>query len=1356
MDYQPSSLTFSKKLSNGHSFSGNTIYDGVFAAPSKFSAPNFSTGVEDYREIFGGSEASLGSSIPFLELPELKEPKISVDVRSSNLDYSNIFGGFGDSTFAVPYEEFSRETNKRKKSERARTPAQRLSPPEAAKESSCNELNHDMAGETVHQVKKFNVSYNKINNGNANGTLGTNGTTYIAQLHAVQGYARLIDEDDKPVFSEVNGTVPKANVCEGITEGNNVSRVKRVVPAGETGKQTSVSGAEFQNNSSWFKSHPTDKLFDKDEVRPETLCSKPKVQHCSSLQANINIGKGEGIFRTDTPEGSCGADSPPFLYEEIDKNSVAATSAAALTKAIEEAQARIKMAKELMERKKAGMQNRVKLSSNERVKPEERKEDMVANKVNKLKKKKNHELCEEVNVPLHVSSRTKEKNPVGAFQVTADLEVQEEVRLFKEIDREATPWERPSSQVDHRLEESEASDATEQFYEVENTGEHWSTTIDLNIPSSVSAMTRNQNAMGPDIEVQEFVSSTKESTRETLSNSLRSSEGDHRQETAEPLEAAEQFYEIENSDRNWITSSEFNDVKEKKREQEPYEKPQPFVEGPKPAEEENHPEKFNEISRLNGVSGISDFGIGGGKSMPGVNVFDLEKIDQKQVARTKGENEKIAQALHESNQCEKYPIECLEDVDHMKRQSPTRDCVEKDKKEEEVFEPKECEKEHNNPYGVEDIGKRFVSRDNGEEIIEKTQFELHLGKKIANILVGDGKSEGNDNLGETGGNEKILQQDASHEEVNENRQEETCQRAEMENVEAKIDPSPGDDEKVKTTLEEQCNQGNNLRAADDLCQLDKSDNLSKFQKSTSHAENDSVEVSEEVSDAFLEPNVSGNKLESIEENYDMGDRYVPETHGFSLGLELTKIVKPMEDKMESTFLDKNDTENVDTFAINFVQNPDDQDASQFELVCNSKLYVEEVNSEMDKAEDKESDLGMSQEDDESSTETEGSDEQTWAENGITMKASELSDTSEGEGITIELNEEPRTSSSTEKDQEYQEAPISVEEKENNSQETLPCQSMETNEETHRSTVTPKESETSDSWQKDMKLEKEHLRKINEAKERERAKEERMAVERAIREARERAFAEARERAAAGRAATGARRKATAEARERVGKTSAEPDKEAKLKAQRAAVERATAEARERALEKAMSGKFASEARKQNPQHKGSSSASTSRYPNSSDHVSNTAERFDGTTDESAERHKARSERHHRITERAEKALAEKNRRDLLAQMEQAERHRLAETLDIEVKRWSSGKEGNLRALLSTLQYILGPDSGWQPIPLIDILTAAAVKKAYRKATLLVHPDKLQQRGANIQQKYICEKVFDLLKEAWNRFNVEER
>ncbi|CAJ1930225.1 unnamed protein product [Sphenostylis stenocarpa] len=352
-------------------------------------------------------------------------------------------------------------------------------------------------------------------------------------------------------------------------------------------------------------------------------------------------------------------------------------------------------------------------------------------------------------------------------------------------------------------------------------------------------------------------------------------------------------------------------------------------------------------------------------------------------------------------------------------------------------------------------------------------------------------------------------------------------------------------------------------------------------------------------------------------------------------------------------------------------------------------------------------------------------------------------------------------------------------------------------------------------------EKDHLRKMEEegVREREREKDikksmveaerererekDRMAVDRATFEARDRAFAaasEREERAAFQRATMEARFKALAEARERLEKACAEArDKsyiekettEARLKAERAAVERATAEAQDRAVEKLKNERTAFESRDRlersvsdnfcgrqdssssdmlDTQFQNSSSSTGSRHPYSLYGAASFSERSE-REGESAQRCRARLERHRRTAERAAKALAEKNMRDLLAQKEQAERNRLSETLDAEVRRWSSGKEGNLRALLSTLQYILGPDSGWQSIPLTEVITSAAVKKAYRKATLCVHPDKLQQRGASIQHKYICEKVFDLLKwildspkfkllssrlEAWNKFNSEER
>ena len=147
--------------------------------------------------------------------------------------------------------------------------------------------------------------------------------------------------------------------------------------------------------------------------------------------------------------------------------------------------------------------------------------------------------------------------------------------------------------------------------------------------------------------------------------------------------------------------------------------------------------------------------------------------------------------------------------------------------------------------------------------------------------------------------------------------------------------------------------------------------------------------------------------------------------------------------------------------------------------------------------------------------------------------------------------------------------------------------------------------------------------------------------------------------------------------------------------------------------------------------------------------------FEEVEGETEERRKARLGRHQRTQERALRAVADMNQRDLQSKMEQEERRRIADTVDVQIKRWAAGKEGNMRALLSSLQNVLSPDYGWQPVSLTDMITSASVKKVYRKATLCIHPDKVQQKGANLEQKYTAEKVFDILKEAWTKFNAEE-
>ncbi|EYU36870.1 hypothetical protein MIMGU_mgv1a001096mg [Erythranthe guttata] len=340
----------------------------------------------------------------------------------------------------------------------------------------------------------------------------------------------------------------------------------------------------------------------------------------------------------------------------------------------------------------------------------------------------------------------------------------------------------------------------------------------------------------------------------------------------------------------------------------------------------------------------------------------------------------------------------------------------------------------------------------------------------------------------------------------------------------------------------------------------------------------------------------------------------------------------------------------------------------------------------------------------------------------------------------------------------------------------------------------------------LKAERAAVEKAN-TEARERA--ERAAVQRAQAEARERAAADAKERAE--KAAAEARERTAAEAREkelREKAAVARAEAEARRRAERAAVERAAAEARERAAAEAreraanakmnqqkndndlesffnmgrestvprprtsttdpfsdqqFQNKGASEATKRPPTSSGASSniKKASPTPNFVDDLSSifggapSAVEFQEIEGETDERRRARLDRQQRTQERAAKALAEKNQRDLQAQRDQEERNRIGETLDFEIKRWAAGKEGNLRALLSTMQYVLWPECGWTPVSLTDLITGASVKKVYRKATLCIHPDKVQQKGATLQQKYIAEKVFDLLKEAWNKFNSEE-
>eukprot|EP01018_Ginkgo_biloba_P008571 Gb_26456 [translate_table: standard] len=264
------------------------------------------------------------------------------------------------------------------------------------------------------------------------------------------------------------------------------------------------------------------------------------------------------------------------------------------------------------------------------------------------------------------------------------------------------------------------------------------------------------------------------------------------------------------------------------------------------------------------------------------------------------------------------------------------------------------------------------------------------------------------------------------------------------------------------------------------------------------------------------------------------------------------------------------------------------------------------------------------------------------------------------------------------------------------------------EEKEREVKAAREAREQEEWQREEQEKERRQREREREKEKERERErerekDRIAVERATQEA-QRAAAEARLRAE--RAAV---ERANAEARERAAERAAveRAAAEARERAERAVAERAAAAARERQrrsdndLESFFGmGARPNSAPKQRPttlaassgaqsQNKGFSSeafqkASTGtppifRQPNVATNTADdwtslfrleplfiyglfalkavsSSEEFQEVPGESAERRRARLERHQRTLERAAKALAEKNDRDLQAQREQAEKH----------------------------------------------------------------------------------------------------
>lgn len=94
---------------------------------------------------------------------------------------------------------------------------------------------------------------------------------------------------------------------------------------------------------------------------------------------------------------------------------------------------------------------------------------------------------------------------------------------------------------------------------------------------------------------------------------------------------------------------------------------------------------------------------------------------------------------------------------------------------------------------------------------------------------------------------------------------------------------------------------------------------------------------------------------------------------------------------------------------------------------------------------------------------------------------------------------------------------------------------------------------------------------------------------------------------------------------------------------------------------------------------------------------------------------------------------------------------LKESLGDRIGAWRQKHKGNIRGMLGSLHTVLWEGSGWVLLGMGDLLESGQVKKAYMKANLIVHPDKVRQKHGSDEQVAIADMVFDALKEAWGQF-----
>ncbi|CAN0349766.1 unnamed protein product [Ectocarpus sp. 6 AP-2014] len=131
------------------------------------------------------------------------------------------------------------------------------------------------------------------------------------------------------------------------------------------------------------------------------------------------------------------------------------------------------------------------------------------------------------------------------------------------------------------------------------------------------------------------------------------------------------------------------------------------------------------------------------------------------------------------------------------------------------------------------------------------------------------------------------------------------------------------------------------------------------------------------------------------------------------------------------------------------------------------------------------------------------------------------------------------------------------------------------------------------------------------------------------------------------------------------------------------------------------------------------------------------------------------EREEELKANVEKALEFKKGIDEAASKDQDAMDAAKVKHDAKLTSWAEdhGKKRNVRTLLSTMHLVLWEGNRWKPVSMGDIIQPSKVKLSYRKAMLLVHPDKCGSLGP--EERLIAKRVFEAVNEAYTLFQEKE-